>query len=59
MVPQTVVLWDDRVFLKLILRLETKPVANRQFMHLSSLLAASSELIPVDSYFVLVQNLLC
>lgn len=46
MVPQTVMPWNSCVFLKLTLRLETKPVANRQFIHLSSWMAGCT--ISVD-----------
>lgn len=59
MVPQTVMPSNSCVFLKLALRLETKPVANRQFIHLSSWLAAPSALISVGSYFIDLQILLC
>lgn len=55
MLPQTVMLWSRLAFLKLILRLETKPVANRQFTHLSGWLATSSGLILIGSYFIILQ----
>lgn len=45
------------VFLKLNLRLETKPVAKRQLTHWSSCLADPSGLIAVGSYFILFQIL--
>lgn len=57
--PQTDKPWNRCVFLKLILRLETRPVANRQFIHLGGWLTTSSGWISVGSCFVLLQFFLC